>query len=838
MIRKESKKYSAKTPATACAILISFFFLIAGCDALHKRISPDTEAPEESSGIKDAARIERSRLNLFGKKVLALYKSTENQTDRENLILYHLADILNDMGFTIEYWDIDSGIPDSLIMQEIRVIISWYGSPEMEDPVAYLDFIDRSVNEGRKFIVIDNFGAWRYRKEGDEVYVDIQRLNLTLSKLGLWYLGEWAQGKDVIAISEKVPEMVEAGGKQILTEESFYYYFLKVDRDLDVYLSLKRKDEDFEASPVIVSNRNGGFVFSTYIYRMDQDGTATILIDFRKFLKTAIFPSYKNEHIGLIADTGNDPSRKLLEYATEILARVKLPFTVITRDQFERLLPGDLSRFSAVGLMVASAEGLNGQIFEDYLDSGGSLVSFLQFFASSPVPWLASTARELSEKEVVMNGYRINGGFALGESVSVEREEFRWQCGFLFPDDTARVLGTDFDDTHPLLWSAEKGNGKVLVWNWDGFLWAELVGLILESFLYVRPVGVCGTLGIGHLFIDDWPLPMYNVTKEPVETTDTEFYTEVWWPDVKNIIDRFEIPYSAYLIFNYNATVEPPFTGGEFFAADNMASLKTANELMTNDREVGFHGYNHMSLTREKTNANINKWPSIAMMEGSLTEGKKTWINLFGENSLPFGYVAVNNIISEEGIIALHRVFPSIRTVSALRWGTEEETYTEIGPHPRIPSIYFIPRISFGYRFDEQLRTLVVSGMSGPGFISHFIHPDDVYDEERSNGKNWETLKEEFAQIFGFIRTHYPWVEWLGLRELHKRLLEHDATTFTFRRTNENLEVFTSAGGLFRVRLNGKRLEAIKGGTVIHHYRNQNAFIIKTHDRHCVLTIR
>jgi hypothetical protein len=841
MVYKISGKNSTQ-PSVICifliGVLLTVLLILSGCDFLQKKTTEESVLTDEFLKIKESSRIEKARLNLFGKRVLALYKSSENHTDRENLILYHLSNILQEMGFSIEYWDIDAGIPDSFIMQEIRVIISWFGSPDMENPLAYLDFLDRYIDEGRKFIMIDNFGAWRYRKKGDEEYVETRRLNLTLSKLGLWYIGEWAQGKDLIGISEKIPEMVEAGGKQILNEESFYYYFLKVDRDLKVYLSLKRKDMDYKPSPVIVSNKNGGFVFSTYIYRMDQDGTVTMLVNFKKFLKAAIFPSYKNEHIGLIADIDDPPSHKILEYTTEILTRVKLPFTVILKDQYSNLLPGDLDRFSAVGLMVRSESGLNTRVFEDYLENGGSLVSYIQMFSSNPIPYLASTAEELSNKEVIQKGYKIDSHFVLGEAVPLERETFEWQCGFLFPDNTAQVIGSSYNGTHPLLWTAEKGKGKVLVWNWDGFLCAELIGLLLESLLYVRPVGVCSTLGMGHIFIDDWPLPMYNVEKVPIPMTDTEFYTKVWWPDVKEVLHQFNIPYSTYLIFNYNDLVTPPFTGGEFFEAENMASLSMAYQLIEDGIEVGFHGYNHMSLTTEKTNVNINKWSSIEMMEGSLMEGKKSWINLFGENTLPYGYVAVNNIISQEGITALHNVFPTIRIISTLRWGVEEETYVEIGPHPVIPTLYYIPRISFGYQFNSQLQTLITSGMNGPGFIGHFIHPDDVYDEYRSGGKDWQTLKDEFYTIFSFIKTHYPWVEWLELRDLHKKLITHDNTIFTFRWTSPSLIIKSSPGALFRIRLNGKQLEEIKGAHLIYSYRNMGAVILKTTSKECILTVQ
>jgi len=178
----------------------------------------------------------------------------------------------------------------------------------MADPDAYLDFIDNIIMSGLKFIVIDNFGAYQYRLE-HEKFVDPARLNLTLSKLGIWYSGNCTDDASVLEIVSKDSALVEANAAQDVAKSSFYYFFQIIDKELDVYLSVKRNDKDLPPSPFVVTNRNGGFILSRYIYHTES-GQAKILINFNEFLKRAFSPPAKQEKIALLADLEHAQTKK------------------------------------------------------------------------------------------------------------------------------------------------------------------------------------------------------------------------------------------------------------------------------------------------------------------------------------------------------------------------------------------------------------------------------------------------------------------------------------------------------------------------------------------------
>jgi len=760
----------------------------------------------------------------FESEILALYKSSEGQSERENEIFFYLSRPLRQMGFTLRYWDIDRGIPDTRTLERTRAVISWYRGAAMDRPERYLDFLDQAMNRGIKVLVFDNFGA--YQDRGTKQYMEPSRINPTLARLGIMYFGDWTQDTSVLRFERKDSAMVEHQGKQDLEASAFYYRFLAHDRNLKVYLSIRRSDRDYDPSPVIVTNRNGGFALSRYVYRMEA-GKVVMMLNVEAFLREALFPRAEHERIALLADSADAAAVRTLEYTAAVLRRAKLPFEVIPADQLPRLVPGDLRPFTAVGLILKNDTGLDAKVLEDFLEQGGGVVSLLGGDFQKLAAVLGS--RRGRAAPTVKTGYRFAEGFLLGEGLALEEASFKWTPGRVSPGSDARILAYSHGESHPLLWSVSGGEGRVLTWNWNGFLTGDFQGFLLESFLYVRPVGAAATAGLGIMFVDDWPIPMFNVVKSPLSVPDTDFYTRQFWPDIRSLFSRRNIPYVSYLVFNYNASVEPPFGSGEFFVAEDLATVRIAREILASGQELGFHGYNHISLTEHKTKVNVAVWPSQEAMEQSLEAARNEWIGLFGEHALPYAYIAPNNIISEKGIAAVHNVFPSIKVMSFLRSGLGEENRSEFGPHPVHKDVYLIPRTSSGYPFTPAVRQLSVAAASGAGIWAHFIHPDDVFDAHRSRGKSWAELKRELTSMLDFLDKHYPWLRFVTIREAHETLLRHDDIGVEYRWLDgRRLEIHATTPGLpVRIRMNGYRLRSTEGAKVLYRYRSMPAAVLE-----------
>jgi len=764
---------------------------------------------------------------VYQKSVLALYKSSENQTKEENEIFFYMSRALEEMGLKVVYWDIDRGIPGDSVTRYSRAVISWFRGPSMRNPGAYLDFVDRMIDKGKKFLVMDNFGAYQDRQTNE--FTRPLRLNTTLAKLGIMYYGDWTQDGDLLEIDYKNTAIVEDQGRQDVGSSAFFYHFISSDRDLKTYLSIKRKDRDYESSPVIVSNKNGGFALSRYIYRV-ENGAVKLLLNIPAYLKEVLFPSSGNQKLAVLVNPSVHGVDQILKYTESVLNRAKVDYDLIKPISFRGMVPNDLRPYSAVGLILDADSGLDPEMFDQYLEDGGNIVSLRSGRFNQLAPYLGIKETTASVRDAT--GYRIQSGFLTGEDVPIDDNEYGWEPGGSVPVDKAEILASSFNRRTPLLWKTRINNGNVLTWNWSEFNYGEFMGFILESFVYIQPVGLAATPAVSLLYLDDWPIPMYNTIKNPLTIIDTEFYTGTWWPDTIEMLDNWNQPFSSYLIFNYNVSTEPPFETGEFFVAKNNGSVKIVEDHYENNFEMGLHGYNHMSLTSKASELNAFVWSDKENMMAAVSQAREDWIRLFGEHNLPRTYVAPHNVISKEGIEALQTYFPTIKAVCTLHTGENPEEAYEFGYHPDFPEVYMLPRITSGYNFTMETRKNLISGVLGPGLFSHFIHADDIYDPHRGQGKDWPTLKGELSDILSFIRTNYPWLRPMNVYDGYRAMSEYDSQAVSFSVDGNSIHVSTNSPGImFRVRFDGKRLKRITNGTVVYSYKAVDEIVVRADGR-------
>lgn len=759
----------------------------------------------------------------LGRTVLALYKSSEGQTEKENEVFYYLSIPLKEMGLDLRYWDIDRGLPPVSLTTYARAIVTWFRGPSMNNAQFYLDFLDSQIDQGRKVIVFDNFGAYQERRTGE--YIQPLRLNTTLARLGLLYQGDWTQDGSKLKLATVQSDMVESGGKQDASTSSFFYHFLAVDRDLRVWLSVARTDRDYTPSPVIVTNAKGGFALSRYIYRV-EGGKVSLLLDVRKFLTEALFPDYGRQSLVILADSRVTQRANILFYAANIAKRLKIPYRVIEAKDFSGMAPLELRPYSAAFLILGDDAGLDPAIIDNFLKKGGGVASLSSASFSTLAPVLGAKAAAARPDSTV--GYKMSPALHTGENLELDNRALQWTPGPLAPADDATVLATDYRGSLPLAWSRRSGKGTTLVWNWNEFRSGSFMGTLAESFQLVQGWGALPTPGISLFNLDDWPLPMYDLQKPPLSTTDTRFYRETWWPQVNQMLQQEGFPISSFLIFNYNAQIQPPFSTGEFFVSASGTPLAIARQEIDQGNELGLHGYNHVSLTRQPSQGNSVQWTDLDSMRQSLEQARRDWIRLLGPSTLPRVYVAPQNVISDEGIAVLKSVFPTIKTISTSYFGSGEDGACDFGPNPTVPDVYMMPRTVAGYHLDDDAKLATISGILGPGVYSHFIHADDIFDPARSRGDSWDVLKKGLETNLQFVDTQYPWLRKVGTYQAFLAMQRFDATQVDVRKTGKITTIRCSdPGTLFRLRLGPGGLGTVMGGTVQYSYQSFPEVILR-----------
>lgn len=300
------------------------------------------------------------------------------------------------------------------------------------------------------------------------------------------------------------------------------------------------------------------------------------------------------------------------------------------------------------------------------------------------------------------------------------------------------ILAAAFNDSdYPLIVRNKIENGEVLFFNTTTFAQKENRGLLFAAILSGLENIPYTIANISTLHLDDFPAPLYKIKREPIfkemQLYQDQFYKTVWWPDMLKIAKKYGLKYTAFPAFDYSGQTEPPFLFEEW----NLNQRKENNQITQSDllmkdvsdknHELGFHGYNHVSLI-------ATDWPEVRIMEASLQAVSKKW-RAFAYGPLPQSYVPPTNTIDSIGISALSKGLPSLNIMSSLYLGDfESGGEREFDPEPYNQSFFDFPRISSGYEVSVKERFNDYSTFLYTGIWNHFLHPDDVFQiKEKSN---------------------------------------------------------------------------------------------------------
>lgn len=316
----------------------------------------------------------------------------------------------------------------------------------------------------------------------------------------------------------------------------------------------------------------------------------------------------------------------------------------------------------------------------------------------------------------------------------------------------------------PLIWKHETGEGAILVFNgtaiigdgWTGVA-AGCVASLFDSLIW--PV-----INTKTVFIDDFPSPQYNsdsdVIKEDYNRTVREFYRDIWWPDMQSAAKRYDCDYVGLFIATYDDIVDPQ----RFSYTKDSVEQYFGNSLLENGYEMGAHGYNHQSLALQgqvPKELGYQPWKDTEDMAASLKELRKIAERLF-PGVWFYTYVPPSNYLSAEGRRAVKEALPDLQVLSGVytKEGEEGSVYVQDFCVAEDGLVEF-PRTTSGMLADEYDRFVAMNVAGLYGVFSHFVHPDDILDEERSGGKNWQELFEDFCDKLNFINECYE-----GLRPM------------------------------------------------------------------------
>ncbi|HOM88064.1 MAG TPA: DUF2194 domain-containing protein [Spirochaetota bacterium] len=770
-----------------------------------------------------------------GLSVLCIYKSSEGYTDDSNPLKWFFEKDITANGLQVKYYDFDKGFSSLSNLDDIRAIVTWYNGGVVASKdigINYAKFMIDAANKGIKIIIVNSYGAYGY-KDGNETKWDLlPYIRPLFTKIGIYFQGFWTNNPNNIKIIYKDSAMVEKDEKQDVTKSLHYQQIIPLREDVKTYLQLQRTDAPPQAgdgkSSIIVISKTGAFALENYVVRGSK-----VMLNTSRFIHEALFYDDGYLNVGVIIgdiDRSNVVNNNIL-YAFKY---AKIRCDVYTKEEIKGLVANDLTEYEALLVATKTADAVPLKLLKGYVENGGKCIFLNYVEPDNELNTFIGIKEYIKKEEYFKQGFTLQPSLFLN-GVNVPGDDIDCNVRRAVLESDVKVIGTVntlFDaDKYPVVWERTIKKGKILYWNTNLLDKSKLTrGMIVQSIYKIADVFATGMINVGLIMIDDFPAPWWNVAYKPYrikyysdllqnekdkfnrkkleeiieklkklpEETDTLFISDVWFKDILAWQKQFGFAYSSFLIFNYNRDTKADETGfavRDFYLSQNGLSTKMGIAALENGFELGLHGYNHMSLTLTKAKEYDSvPWPDKKTMVQALTVAKNEWIALYGESALPFSYVAPHNIIDATGLQALGEVFPSIRVVSTLyvvkSGGVEQEF--DWSPDNRF---YQIPRITSGYYFQDFDKFALYDAFQNFGIISHFIHPDDVFDEMRSKSyEGWLWLKSNFEKEFGSLKQNYPWIRWMTVKDAFYEFVVYNSSTVNFKVKGNSIEIYTPGG--------------------------------------------
>lgn len=312
----------------------------------------------------------------------------------------------------------------------------------------------------------------------------------------------------------------------------------------------------------------------------------------------------------------------------------------------------------------------------------------------------------------------------------------------------------------PMIWTTNYGSGRIAVMNGTAGKEEYWVGVVAGCITSLYDTYMYPVINVKTIFVDDFPAPQYdndsNVIRDDYNRTVKEFYRDIWWPDMQSAANRYDYKYTGMFVATYNDIVDPD----DFVYKKLQIEQYYGNSLLRNNYEIGAHGYNHQSLAlagQVPDALGYNAWNSIADMEASMHMLVDITKELFPQVTFK-SYVPPSNYLSAEGRQAVVSALPDLEVISGIYSAEDADGGKAVCLQDfRIEEdgIADFPRLTSGMPNTTFTRFSIISGGGLYGVFSHFIHPDDILDDKRSAGMNWEEMSKNYHELLAYVNDRF-----------------------------------------------------------------------------------
>lgn len=199
---------------------------------------------------------------IIPRKIVVLYENNHEPLKLQ-LVTTAAEMPLNYLGLQAVYYDVNKPLPDIKDDPSVRGILTWFDSEDsVEKPIPYISWLQTAILNGKKLVMLGNPGFYKDKNTHKEV--PEKEINKIFKLLGLEFTERW-QATYHSRIIYKDNEMVDYE-KPIAGKVFPYYETKRINYQYTAYLKVAPYGNRREASDLIVTGPNGGYVALGYAF--------------------------------------------------------------------------------------------------------------------------------------------------------------------------------------------------------------------------------------------------------------------------------------------------------------------------------------------------------------------------------------------------------------------------------------------------------------------------------------------------------------------------------------------------------------------------------------------
>ena len=491
-------------------------------------------------------------------------------------------------------------------------------------------------------------------------------------------------------------------------------------------------------------------------------------------------------------------------------------------DLQKQTLP-ELEAYETVTVLLKSLEPLKENVLDicSWVKEGGSVLFALTLQKETYVSMIEQKLGIISSgyQNAEVSSIYFEKDFLIGGGRSymiTDPFDSAWEVQL---DETARVYSRIGDENGmPLIWERNYGKGKFVIDNF-GLTEKAVRGFYAASYSLLTDAGVYPVINGSVFYLDDFPSPVPSgdgtYVRRDYNTSIAEFYSNVWWPDMMTLAAKHGVKYTGVIIENYEDD-----TDGEITEQTDVQRFQYfGNMILHQGGELGYHGYNHQPLSLSNVDYGTvlpyKTWTSLDAMEKAVDELIRFGKKMFPATELSV-YVPPSNVLSEEGRKLLGEKFPEIRSIASNYFSGEFAYVQEF--ETAEDGIVEQPRIISGAVIDDFMQMAALSELNMHFVNSHFMHPDDLLDEDRGAALGLEKLKKRLDEYMTWLNESAEELRNLTGSELAGAVQRYGALTVDKEITEK--EIRLHLGHLYdeaylMVRINEGKPGDVTGGELV-----------------------